>query len=343
MPVPAGLLIAILAVAPPSLDSARAQVKALQFAAALKSLKAIERQPDLRRAQVIELSELEGITSGSLGDRVESEAAFVRLLALEPGRQLGPHYSPRVTTPFFQARSKVKEAGALTLTLTHQVEDGRVRSVEVRRAGLFREQLVRVTASVRVDSAPAREFVLSWHDDVAVVQVDGQQVDVGLRGFNARGWELYSSPAPQHFEAPVVALAPLPPLVEAQAPALGVVKPPVDEAPRFRPLAWSLLGVGVAGVAVGTGFLVSAAGLKNTFAAAKTDEQGVVISLTRAEAQALERSAGEQNALGIALLVAGGASAIAFGVVWGAGNPQVAHVSLTPTQGGAMFSLSGAL
>jgi hypothetical protein len=346
MSVPAGLLIAFLAAGPtpPSIETARTQVKRLQFAAALKSLKALERQPGLTRAQVIELYELEGITHGSLGDRAASEAAFVHLLALEPARQLGSRYSPKVTTPFFQARSKVKEAGALALTLTPKIEAGRVRSVEVRRTGLFREQLVRVTAFVREDDAPPRQVLLTWRDDVAVLEVDARQVDVGLRGVSAQDWELYAPEAPQRLEAPVVELAPAPPLVTAPPAAIvAAPAPAVESAPRYRPAAWTLLGVGVASLAVGTGFLVSAANLKSTYDTAATDERGVVVGLTRAEAQALEQTASLHTTLGIALLAAGGAAAIAFGIVWGVGTPRAARVTIAPTQGGAVFALSGAL
>ncbi len=332
----------------PSLDSVRASIKGLQFAQALKDLKALEQKSDLSRDQALELYELKGVAAASLNDGAEAQKAFEIMLGIDGNATLKGRYSPRVMTPFFEARSLVKEQGPIAVTITPSFEGGLVRSLEFTRSGLSSTLMKRLSVQVReVADGGWRRVDTTWQAGKATVPVKGKSVDVMVRGLTDQDWELYAPAEVKHFEAPraaaaVVADAPRETPVEPvrhSAPDEGLTTAPAAE-PKLRPVAWGLFATGAVGVGVGVTLLGTAAGLKAQFDNATT-EGGVVTGLTRADALALQKDMQTRQTVGVALLAVGAAAGIAGGVVWALGSPESPKVAVTPTQGGAFVSVGG--
>ncbi len=326
----------------PSLESARASIKGLQFAQALKDLKALEQKSDLSREQAVELYEMKGVAAASLNDGAEAQKAFEMMLAIDQAATLKGRYSPRVMTPFFEARSLVKEQGPMVINVTPTFAGAQVKSLEFTRSGLRSELMARLSVQVRESANGGwRRVDTTWQGGKASVPVQGKSVDVTVRGLNEQDWELYASGDIKHFEAPrAAAVATVEPAEVPPTPPPAVVAASGGAEPKYRPAAIGLFAAGAVGVGVGVALLGSAAGLRAKFDSATT-EGGVVTSLTRTEALALQKDAQTQNTLGAVVTSVGVAAAVAGGVVWLLGTPEAPQVAVIPTHDGAFVSVGG--
>jgi hypothetical protein len=186
------------------LESARREVKALAYPAALKALKRAAEQLNLTRAEVLELYELEGLVSGSLGHAAEAKAAFVRRLVLDPTFTLQGRPAPRVTTPFFEAKRQVTEDGALALSLgAPAVEGAFVRRVRVALWKDFLGWVASLRVHVREDGAAWREVELA--PPAGEVAVAAAHVELWAEARSKEGWSLVllgSESRPERVDAP---------------------------------------------------------------------------------------------------------------------------------------------
>jgi hypothetical protein len=234
----------------PNLDKARQLVNDLKFADAGKALQAAEAQDANPRAELIEIYELEGIVFGSVNKPELSRTAFMKLLTLDPEHKLSGKFAPRVTTPFYEAKGKVHETGALSLTLgmsvvgdklaglgltlkdpaqlakkivVHTSEDG--RPWKVTNADAKPETLVSVSAKQ-----------LYWFADVL-----GEHDAVLFSAFSAGAPGLQTVP---QLDVPPAAPPEPPALEPPRVDAAQSAAPPVHivkvRKPRLRGLAWAL-------------------------------------------------------------------------------------------------------
>lgn len=313
-----GLIVATPGWGHPLLDTARAELKALRYPAADKALKAALATSGFSRAEALEYYELKGLVAGGANRGAEARDAFVALLTLDPEFKLKGKPAPRVTTPFFEARTLVKEQGALGVTVEGAPDAQRVGPVRITVKGS--SALVRGLRLELVEGGARREEPLAASG--GVVDVRSRRIVIIVRALGERDWVLFES-APTQLEspappAPAPGPPPSPPLVERPAP--------VPEA-RFRPLAYGLGAGGAAAIVVGIVFGLQAR------SARELAERGAV---TRAEALELAPRAVREATIANVLFIAGGA-ALAGGVLtFILGLPPSTQVSLVPLEGGAM-------
>ena len=306
----------------------------------------MEQKPDLTRDQVVELYELKGIAAASLNDGAEAQKAFEIMLGVDGAASLKGRYSPRVMTPFFEARSLVKEQGAISITMNPMTEGDRVRALEFTRSGLGSSLVKRLSVQVRETASGGwRKVDATFQGGKATIPVQGSSVDVTFRGLSDQDWELYSMADVKHVEAaakPAVARKVAPPVDDNPPPTPpAVVSAAVENEPKYRPAAYTLLGVGAVGVGVGVGLMASAGALKSQFDNATVNEIGVVTGITRTDAITLQKDIATRNSVGVALISIGAASAIAGVVIFFVGVTDVPKVAVVPTQGGAFVSIGG--
>ncbi len=339
-----------LALAEPLAD-ARAQVTALDFKAARKSLQAAEGQPGLSRAQVLELYELSGIVAGTLNEPKVARDAFTRLLNLEPALKLSGKYAPRVTTPFLEAKGWVAEKGALALEVTPPELGSTLRPLQVKLAGDVFSRVRVLRVAVREDAGAWR--VVEGPGPSLEVPVHGAHVAFHVEALDPQGWQLAArgtEAEPLTVEAPVVAVVAPPkdaPVVEPLRPA-----PPVSAAATAEVRSAHLQGRVVGGLALGVGIISLVSGalfLVGAWTQWLTYQGAIgtadpVTGITRA--QALVDDARYQQTVVLGGLVAGLGVALCVtgGVLLGtSGEPAKAHAMLLPLPGGGLVTLAGSL
>ncbi len=97
----------------PELPRARQSLEELRYAEASTALEAARARPGNDRGTLLQILELQGVVAATLRQQDKARTAFQTLLSLAPAHQLVGDYSPRVMTPFFEARAWVDEVGAL--------------------------------------------------------------------------------------------------------------------------------------------------------------------------------------------------------------------------------------
>jgi hypothetical protein len=106
-----------LLAATPALDAARTAVRDLKFSAALPLLATARATTGNPREAVLEILWFEGLASAVLNRRDEALVAFRELLLLEPDFKIQGEPSPKVMTPFYEAKSWATTNGRLRLVL----------------------------------------------------------------------------------------------------------------------------------------------------------------------------------------------------------------------------------
>jgi hypothetical protein len=195
------------------LNAAAAEVKALKYKDAARSLAKAEAQQGLSAEQVKQLYELKGIVAGTLNDEAGARAAFTRLLVLAPTFRLNGRYAPRVTTPFYDAKSWVAENGAITVERgAPTAAAGKLTSIPVRVSGDALTLVTQVVVHLREPKGPWTTVALGPAGGAVPVSASRVELWVELRG--ARDWVLRTEgteAAPLVMEAPAVLVAAPPP------------------------------------------------------------------------------------------------------------------------------------
>jgi hypothetical protein len=323
----AGLLWAAQGWATPALESAKAEFKALRYPQAEKALKDVLSATGLSRAEVLELYELQALLAAGANRGADAREAFVALLTLDPEYKLKGKPSPRVTTPFFEARAQVKEQGALTISSEGQPTAERVGTVRVTARG--RTAQVRAIRAEVTEGAETHSVGLPPEGGQLVVSSRAATVTIKVLG--SLDWTLLEPP-PARFESPsapapgpVVTVAP----VAAPPPPPPVVVETPQAAPLVHPAAWVLGGAGVAALIVGAVF-----GSQGV-AARMQAESGAV---SRAEALDLSTRAVRDSTIANVFFVSGGV-ALAGGVVaLLLGLPPAKGLALVPMPGGGLLA-----
>ncbi len=309
----------------PPLAPVQRAMKDLNYAQAKEELgKVLASGATLSRAEVIEFYETTGIVTATLGDAAAAKDAFFKFALLEPAAKLKGRPSPKVSTPFFEAKAAAAEAGALGLS-SEAVGPAAQRALRVKIVG----RAEAFAASLSAESAPAtgasvtKAFPLAPIVDVPCPTAPCQ---VTLRLLTPQGWELLRAgpvavPALGDIPAspPNASTSPSPPTPAASQPPVSVAARAAE--PKLRPLAY---GLGVSGVvALGAGLVLGLVsnGERQRFANAARAPDGALEGLTRQQALDLEGTVrGTATGANVAF-IAGGVLLAAGVVVWVLGLP----------------------
>lgn len=335
--------------AEPTVETAQAQVRDLSFKAAERSLARVAQTRNLRNEDVITWHALKGIVAGSLKDAKGARDAFRALLNLNLGYRLEGRFSPRVMTPFFEAKRWAEENGALTVDRSPPlITEGQVRRLSFAVKGDALKRVSAVVVNVREAGGDWR--VVRLGPAGGDVTTQAARVASWVQLEDERGWALVvdgsqSAPIIVQAGAPVATatppgpteqLTPLPP--PPPPPTVSLVEP-ATSSPRFRPAAWTLVGTGVAALGIGLAFGLIANSERTRFTQATRDSAGVITGLTRQGALELD-AAMRTHALVADILFAVGGALAATGVgLWIAGT-----ISPAPAGGvEATVAISGPL
>ncbi|MDP1916445.1 MAG: hypothetical protein Q8L14_09380 [Myxococcales bacterium] len=302
----------------PALDQARAELRALDYPAAEKALKAAATATGLTRAEALEFYELKALTAAGLNRMAEAREAFTTLLSLDPTFKLKGKPAPRITTTFFEARSAAREHGALEARVTTQPTSGRVGPVQVKVSDAAR--LVRTVVAELEAEGVTRSVELP--PTGGTIDATGRTVRVRVTLKGERDWVL-STLEPIGFEAPA-----MPAVVTPTTASPTISEPVVVAAPRFRPLAYTLAGVGIATLATAVIFGVQAQN-------ARVALQGT--ELTRTQALALAPQAVQNATIANVLMIAGGVLVTSGVVTFLLGLPPP-PVAIVPTASGVLVA-----
>ena len=289
----------------------------MKLSEAARTLKVVEAKAGLTRAEVIELYALTGLVAGLTGKSPRAIEAFTRLLVLDPEYKLADRYPPRVTTPFFEAKAVARENGALSLsigggateaglitTLTLKHGGSGLRLAEEVRLELNEDGVVRtVTVSANETTVPTRALAVTIRATVLGVNDRAllELAEVTLR-----------APAPPRVELPPASLVTT--SVSASPPPLVIAEKPATSGPRLRPLAYSLLGAGVAAAVTGLFFGVSSQQAHSVLNnPPMTDGK---VTLTREEALVLDRRASGHALVANSLFIGAGVAVVTGAVIW---------------------------
>ncbi len=309
----------------PSLGQAQAELKGLKYAEAAKTLKALSQAEGFSQAEVIEYFTLLGQVRGALNDTEGARDAFMRALSLDPDLKLQGKAAPRVTTPFFEAKGRVKDQGRLEVTVgsKKEVEGGWALVLAASADPLA----MATDVVISIDEDGVARSVTVPFAKVGALTVKGRKVRVGWSVLGAHNWVLRQS-VPLELERAVVAVKPPEPVVAPVTP-VAVQQAPVEapsKVPGIVVLSSGLVVAAVGGVSVGLAHAT----------AAQAEMAQDVHTLN-----ALVATGMRQQTVGFVMLGVGGAAAVAGGVLLAVESKAPAAVAFAPVPGGGVAVVSG--
>lgn len=162
----------------PALQRAERAIEALDFAVAARELEGAWRQEHNPRDTVLRILELRGVVAASLGQPDKARRHFEQLLALDGSRVLPGDVSPRILTPFYEARSRALEQGAVELRPERAPQGSgeatnelAVRVVDPTRLGAT------VRFHWRADGGPWLEALVPVRRARAATQASGSRIE----------------------------------------------------------------------------------------------------------------------------------------------------------------------
>lgn len=306
------LLITSLHAAPvDQITTARKALDELRYADALAALPAESEVEGLTRAQVVDLLSTRALALAALKREADATQAFKQLYLVAHDWQVPDEYGPRVRTLALEAKDQAGRAGALSLAYSagqFQVtpdSTGWAKELELT----WRER----GGPAQSVKLPLKNFPAPWPSSSPV---DAWARVVGLQGSTLLEWG--SEATPNHF-----------------APELVAPPAPVAEGPGFfsRPLNVAGVALGAAGLLafIPAGVMANQSGAADrALAAATTDADGRVTSLTQREAFNIAASADQAATLSGVFFVTGGVL-----LATGVGLLIFDRVRVTPAPGGA--------
>lgn len=306
------------------------------------------------REALLEIWELQGVVSATLGKTEKAREAFRALLVLDANHQLAGAQPPRVRTPFYEAKDWAAKNGPLALVGDAQVSDT-VQAVSVKvtgdalgmarvvafhvdtdgRARLEKVRLERGGAAAQVKvGAPAvkwwaellgeREAVLVRLGSEAQPREDKGRADAAAAPREQPKEQPREQPREQPKEAPKEAVA----AVQAQQVLVN---------PWMRPTGYALLGAGAVAGGVG-GFLGwQSADVRQKISTAARDPNGVVTGITQKQAADFDATARNSAVAANVLFVTAGVVA-ATGLVFAIAGGTTEDVKVSPGAGGFVVS-----
>ncbi len=301
-PPPTPPVVAVPASGAAGLAQAEKLLDDLDYDGAAALLAQSLKAPRNERRTILRILELQGVIAASLDKKSDALNAFRQLLVLDPDYKLNESaYSAEQRAPFNQAKAAVASTGSLRFEVAPaRAKPGLVESVVVKVAADPLSQARKVRLWLRLGEGP-------WKDSVVPVVEGRATAPAGAE--NVAFWaELLGEYDGQlavigSREKPVVLKAPT-------AAGTMVSSGPGIDLGGYRPFALAAGGAGVVAAAMGTYFGLRSAQIGPQIAAWRAE--GVVTSVTQAEAQ---RMVDEANASAV---IADGLFAAA-GVLGGAG------------------------
>lgn len=305
------LVVSVLVASPESrLSEARLLVDEFQYDKASKRVEAALQLPNITRETLIGLYELLGVAHATLDRPGRARDAFVRLLVIEPEHHLSKNLSPRIRTPYFEARAEAARVGVLALIGEPVTRSGaRVTelSVKVQDNALFPARAVRFT--VEEDGSDRRvEHVPVTATKRAVLNVDGKAIKWSAELLGDRGVVLEVLEREEPPIDPVAAAEPsAPPSPLPPPPLLPATRPAAPPSAAWvRPLGIAVAAAGVAALGTGAIFGLLSAGARSKVEHSVTDDSGVVVGMTQQQAALLDQEARTDALVADVLFVAGG-------------------------------------
>jgi hypothetical protein len=334
LPWVVSLLSATAFAASPHLERAKSLLDDLSYEKALGAVEKGRAVQNNDAETTAALYEVEAIALANLGRGAKATEAFRHLLVLLPDYQLSSEHPPRVRTPFLEARDWVEKHGALNLVIDGDKQPGTVERLTFKVTA----DALKLVRSLKVHVAPAngaaRDETLTLTDGQASLPAGGVEsvayvaTLIGERGaalIVRKGTVESPKPAPPPEPSPVAAVEPPPP-----APPLEVAAP-APSSPAWKiPTAIVFLVAGAAGVGVGGWFGAQSQSARNTLSGATKNANGVVTSLTLAQAAQLDHQAIFDAQLANSLFIAGGVIAAVGAVLLFLPLSDSAHVSVSP-------------
>lgn len=306
-----GLALAILLTGPEAsaaanADLVRAQqlVRELKYEEADRALEAAAAVAGNDRETVLALFELRGLVAATLHDSDRAAKYFRLLLTLNPEHQLSGEPTPRVSTPFFEARSWVADHGVLEFAMTGP-ERAEVRSDPLRLA-------VRVRFHGREPNGTWRtvEQPVLGGEARASFGFEARQSWAELLGLKGAVLAGADWGAPKGKDSPLAALPPATVLDGSTGPS-GVVS-----GRPMRAAAYVALGLGIASAVAAAVEGQRSNDLRRRIERASRDESGVVVGMTQREATQVEGQARIHATVANVLFAAAGTLAVTGGLVW---------------------------
>ncbi len=310
----------------PKLEAVREQVSALKYPQAARTLDELRQTDGLSRTEALEFFTLEGLVKGALNDGDAAKAAFTRALLIDPELKLPGKVAPRVSTPFLEAKSWVKEHGGLELStsaLSRFSDEGWSLDVSPLKDALSLVTDVRFD----LDEDGAQRTVVTPVSQTKQLTGRGGVVVVRWALLTARRWVLAEG-GPMSLEKPVAVAVPTRP---APVSVTAVQPQPFPKVPGFVALA------------VGAGLTVIGALLLNGAAESVARARG---AMTFDELKSATRVGRTSQTFGGLLLTGGLVSAAVGGALLFVGftsAPAPARISFTATANGGFAVLSGEL
>jgi hypothetical protein len=337
------LYVAAVAQAAENEDLARAEqlMDALRYSDAAKALDAARAQPGLDRPTLLRILELQGIVAASMGRVDQARSAFRLLVSLDPERSLKGKFSPKVTAPFYEAKGWVVENGGLRFEAAPPLlGQGTVDAVVVRVPADPMKAGDKVRFHLREGGGEPRVVEAKLEGGAARAETRGNPVAwwAELLGDRAEVLALIGSE-----EAPLTAQAEGGAAVTTTSPT-GT--PQVTQAgrgsdkPLLRTLSYVALGGGVVALGAGGVFGIQSSVARGQLASAERDSLGRVTGMTQRQAVELDQRARDNAVLANVLFGAGGALAVAGGVLW-LSSAEAPVAVVLPTGNG--FAISGVL
>lgn len=317
-----------------ALEKARNHIVALEYKEADDALELAWKSPGNSTAQLVDILRLKGIVAASLGNSSRAVTNFLTMFTIDPEAKVADGLPPRVMTPYFEAKGRLSEKGALKLkTSSSRDADGNAQlivEVVADPLGLVKSSRI----SFRLNGG-ARQTVTS-ETLPGMATVAGVQIDWWAVALNEFGGVLgtFGSEA-----QPLVGPPPRQPTpqVDATAPA----KAPSTPMSPVRIAAFPLLGGAAACAGIGIALGANAASLKTQIDTLPTDASGHVTTMSQKDAQAIDQ---QQRGLATGanvLFIGAGALAVTAVVLFIAGSTP----PVTPTAfigpGGASLGVAG--
>ena len=326
-----------------SLAGAKAKLDNLQYADAAKLLAAARGEPNTPRAELLEILQLQGATSATLGHPDEGEHHFRELLALDPSAKLDSQWGPKVKTLFFSAKAWLDDQPPMGLARQPPVlADGQVTAVKIQVAGdplkllkAVRVHWVGVAATPPTQpAAPATTLTFATAPSPSIsywAEALGEHGEVML--------ELGTQAAPltEKVDAPVAAAPPASPASKPDlAAAVTQPAPTASSGVPFKTIGYVVGGVGVAALITGAIFALKLSSDRSQLEHPQTDSDGRIVGLTQVQATALAKSSETDALLSNVFLVSGGVLTAGGATLWVVGTVN------TPAQGsGGEVGLGG--
>jgi len=322
------------------IEAAERWLSQRKYAKAQAELERASATPDNPREVVLRVLELQGISATLAKRRPKAYAYFLKLLSLDPARDLPYDAPPKALPPFYDARDWVARHEAVQIErLAALSEGGLLQGVRAAVRGDTQHLARRLRFHVRAREGPWNTMELPVDEAGVLARMEGRRIQWWVEALNDAGGVLLSAGSDEEpwvdegGEAPAAtpasAVPPAPPPAQTPPPshaarAQAVVVQRSTAEPRYRPLAYGAAGAGLLALGVGSGLGLLSTSQRNQLSNATRDAAGNITSISQSTAYGLDSAARLNAALANTFFVAGSLLAAGgVGLWWWGGQARV--------------------